>query len=85
MYEDYDDEQFLGPESIVALPEDAFDEEGGLEQAFETMEALEHNPWARHAWRANARAHELLLQDSASEDELRRCDALSHMLQLRWQ
>ena len=64
MYDDYDDEQFLGAESIVTLPEDTCADEGQVELAFEAMEALEQNAWARHAWRANARAHERLLEDS---------------------
>lgn len=66
MYDDYDDEQFLGVESIVTLPDDAGDEDTELELAVTGMVALERNAWARHAWRANDRAYDRLLEESAS-------------------
>ena len=66
MYDDYEGEQFLGPESIVTLPDDADGGESEMELAVQGMVALERNTWARHAWSANDRAYDRLLEDSAS-------------------
>lgn len=80
MYDDFDDEVFLAPETTVSLH---FDTDGDSQDwdvgAGEAREQEERNAWARHPLRADSAGD---YDDEDRSRDLR--DAIRHMLTLTW-
>lgn len=79
MYSDFDDDVFLGPETVV--PHDQ-DQDDALVR--EAMETLERNAWARHALRSNGFGPAMAANDP-DDDETAARHAIRHVLALHWQ
>ena len=83
MYEEFDDEVFLAPETTVSLH---FDTESGDEGDWdiasgESLEHAERNAWTRHAMRAGGTNG----YDDGDEDRSHNLrDAIRHGLTLSW-
>ena len=88
MYNQFDDEVFLAPETSVSLHFEEASGDGAQEwdiAAGEALERAERNAWARHALRANGLAGVAAACDEDDEDrsqDLR--DAIRHVLTLSW-
>jgi hypothetical protein len=87
MYNQFDDEVFLAPESTVSLH---FEPASGDGQDWdiatgEALERAERSAWARHALRSNGFGGAAAAYDEGDEDrsqDLR--DAIRHVLTLSW-
>jgi hypothetical protein len=84
MYNDFDDETFLGPETTVSLHFAPGSGDGTQDwdiAAGEALERAERSAWARHAQRANGFGGEGYDDEDRSLD-LR--EAIRHVLTLSW-
>ncbi len=88
MYNQFDDEVFLAPETTVSLHYEAASDDSAQDwdiAAGEALERAERSAWARHARRANGFGGAVAAGDEDDEDrsqDLR--DAIRHVLTLSW-
>lgn len=82
MYDDYDDEVFLGAEAMVSLSfEPAADEQHEEWAPGEAADEADGGGWSRHAPRASGFDASKAAVD---EEELTLRDAIRHVLRLNW-
>ena len=88
MYNQFDDEVFLAPETSISLHFEAGSGAGAQEwdiAAGEALERAERNAWARHALRGNGFGGAAAVYDEGDEDRSRDLrDAIRHVLTLSW-
>ncbi len=82
MYDEFDDEVFLAPETTVSLHfETDRDSQDWDVAAGEALERAERNAWARHPLQADSAGD----YDDGDEDRSRDLrDAIRHVLTLTW-
>jgi hypothetical protein len=81
MYDEFDDEIFLAPETTVSLHFDTQADAGWGDSADESLEPGERNGWTRHALGADS-AGDYYDRDEERSRDLRA--AIHHMLTLSW-
>ncbi len=88
MYNQFDDELFLAPETTVSLhfePASSDEDQDWDIAAGEALERAERSAWARHAGRANDMGGTLPTYDDSDEDRSRDLrEAIRHVLISSW-